>query len=201
MICIFQHIDANLDYEYILKSFLEKEHVDSEQEWVELYCEINGTPEECAYQILSKELTKYILIKEIDNDIYLKSIKENLGDTSCLCMTRDEVFYEKSFAKNIENEFSKIMRIDYEKDDGYLFVTGVKKSGCVDVSIFLTITEHADSVAATFLPMRKNEVSEKEFEKKQKVMSIIWNDKTVRIPFMEKVGVTLKIVDVDNEEN
>ena len=69
MICIFQHIDANLDYEYILKSFLEKEHVDSEQEWVELYCEINGTPEECAYQILSKELTKYILIKEIDNDI------------------------------------------------------------------------------------------------------------------------------------
>jgi hypothetical protein len=32
-------------------------------------------------------------------------------------------------------------------------------------------------------------------------MSVIWNDKTVRIPFMEKVGVTLKIVDVDNEEN
>lgn len=195
MIGIFQHIDLSLDYEFILRSFLNKEHVDSEKEWVELYCEINNTSEECAYQKLSKELTTYSLIIQVDNEIYLDTVKEKLGDTSCICMTRDEVFYEKSFANNIEKEFSKIMKIDYDPDIGFLFITGVRNASSIEVIVYSTITEHAESMASKLLPMRRGEISEKEFEKKQKMMIALWSDERMRIPFMDKVGVSLKIVD------
>lgn len=201
MIGIFQHIDLSLDYEYILKCFLDKEHVESEREWVELYCQINNTSEEYAYQRLSKELTTYSLIVNVDNEIYFNSIKEKLGDTSCICMTRDEVFYEKSFQKNIEREFSKIMKIDYDQETGFLFITGIRNSSSIEVCVYSTITEHAESLALKLLPMRRGEVSEKEFEKKQKLMIDLWSDAETRIPFMEKVGITLKFVDHETESD
>ena len=193
MVRIYQRIDQKEDYDFILESFLKREHVTSERQWIELYCQINNVKEEKAYKKLSSELTTYFLLQEMDNDDYLDDLREKLGDTSCICMNREEVFYEPSFALNIANEFLKIMKIDYDTKEGYLFVTGITNTGKQDVAIYVTLTEHADSVAKSFVPMRKSEVLDKdEYDKKQKIMMTIWNDKSQRIPFLEKVNIKLK---------
>lgn len=195
MVRIFYRISQKEDYDFILESFLKKEHVSSERQWIEMYCQINSVNEDNAYKILSRELSTYFLLQEINNENYLNELKGKLGDPSCLCMNREEVFYEPSFSSNIENEFLKIMKIDYDSKEGYLFITGITKTGKQDVYIYVTLKEHADSVAKTFLPIRKSEVENKdEYDKKQKIMMTIWNDKTQRISFLEKVNLKLKYV-------
>lgn len=195
MVRIFQRIDPNEDYDFILKSFLEREHVTSERQWIEMYCQINSVSEDKAYNKLSREITTYFLLQEMKNDDYFDDLKEKMGDTSCVCMNNEEVFYEPSFALNIANEFLKIMKIDYDPDDGYLFVTGITKLGKKDAFIYITLKEHADSVAKSFMPMRKSEIADKhEFEKKQKIMMTIWNDKTQRVPFFEKINLKLRFI-------
>lgn len=195
MVTIFKRIDQKEDYDFILQSFLKKEHVESERQWIELYCQINHVQEESAYNKLSRELTTYFLLKEMDNNDYFDEIKKKLGDTSCLCMTCDEIFYEPSFASNIENEFLRIDRIDYDPKDGLLFIAGITKRAKLDVCIYMTLKEHADKVASGFIPMRKHEVQDEyEYNKKQDIMVTIWNDKSQRIPFVEKQNLKLKYV-------
>lgn len=193
MVTIFKRIDQKEDYEFILQSFLKKEHVESERMWIELYCQINNVSEENAYKRLSRELTTYFLLKEMDNEEYFEEVKKKIGDTSCLCMNSEEIFYDPSFASNIENEFLKIIRIDYDASEGFLFVAGITKRAELDACAYLTLTEHAESVAKEFMPIRKQDVKDNnEYEKKQEIMFTIWNDKSQRIPFVEKQKLKLK---------
>lgn len=195
MVTIFKRIDQKEDFDFILQSFLKREHVESERQWIELYCQINHVQEDSAYSKLSKELTTFFLIKEMDNNDYFEELKKKIGDTSCLCMNYEEIFYEPSFASNIEREFIKINKIDYDPQEGFLFVAGVTKRANPDVYIFLTLKEHADKVASGFMPMRKKDVQDKdEYEEKQNIMMTIWNDKDQRIPFVDKQNLKLKYV-------
>lgn len=125
MTYLYERPDLACYYDQVLKSFLESEHVSSEEEWLALFREIYLCSEETARKELNLALDTFFKIKEIETDNYVKNLILSLKDTSCLILNRDTIDYINSFKYDIKNSFYYIIDIIYSDTDGSLIISGL----------------------------------------------------------------------------